>query len=65
MAKVRKMAKVIEAVYEKGVFKPLERVDLKEGERVRLEIRKNVFGILKDWKVDTQKLKDELREIHG
>jgi len=26
------MAKVIEAIYEKGVFKPLEKVDLKEGE---------------------------------
>jgi len=32
------MAKVIEAVYEKGVFKPLEKVDLKDGERVRITI---------------------------
>lgn len=23
-----------------------------------------IFGILKDWKVDTQKLKDELREMY-
>jgi len=24
----------------------------------------NMFGLLKDWKVDPQKLKDELRNIH-
>ena len=59
------MGKVVEAVYEKGVFKPLEKVNLREGERVRLEIRKSIFGILKDWKVDAQRIKDELRKIHG
>jgi len=32
------MPKIIEAVYENGVFKPLEKVDLKEGEKVRLKI---------------------------
>ncbi len=32
------MAKVIEAVYENGVLKPLERLDLKEGQRVRIRI---------------------------
>lgn len=30
------MAKVIGAIYEDGVFKPLGKVELKEGERVRL-----------------------------
>ena len=58
------MTKIIEVIYEIGVFKPLERVELKDGEKVKIEVRKNIFGILKDWKVDTQKLKDELREIH-
>ena len=29
------MAREIEAVYEKGVLKPLERLDLIEGERVK------------------------------
>ncbi len=29
------MPKIIEAVYENGVFKPLQKVDLKEGEKVR------------------------------
>jgi len=32
------MAKIIEAIYENGVFKPLEKVDLKEGEKVRIII---------------------------
>ncbi|HIP13408.1 MAG TPA: DUF104 domain-containing protein [Arcobacter sp.] len=33
------MAKIIEAIYENGVFKPLEKVDLKEGEIVKIEIK--------------------------
>lgn len=32
------MPKVIEVVYENGVFKPLEKVELKEGVRVRIRI---------------------------
>jgi len=32
------MAKIIEAIYENGVFKPLEKVDLREGEKVRIII---------------------------
>ena len=34
------MGKVIEAMYEKGVFKPLEKVDLMDGEIVEIEIKK-------------------------
>ncbi|MEM0332584.1 MAG: antitoxin family protein [Archaeoglobaceae archaeon] len=30
------MPKIIEAIYEDGVFKPLEKVDLKRGEKVRV-----------------------------
>ena len=46
------MAKEVDVVYEKGVLKPLGRVDLREGERVRIFIKdfrsklKEVFGIL-------------------
>ena len=32
--------KIIEAVYEKGVFRPLQKVDLKEGGKIRLRIEK-------------------------
>ena len=45
------MPKVIEAVYENGVFKPLEKIELKDGEKVRVEIKESVVeevaGILK------------------
>ena len=41
--------------------------DLHEGEEVIIEIRKKhsvkeVFGSLKDWKIDSQKMKDEARK---
>jgi len=32
------MPKIIEAVYENGVFKPLGNIELKEGEKVRIRI---------------------------
>ncbi len=31
--------KVIEAIYENGVLKPLGKLDLKEGEKVKIEIK--------------------------
>ncbi len=33
------MTKVIEVIYEKGVFKPLEKVDLGDGDIVVIEIK--------------------------
>ncbi|MGB2843083.1 MAG: antitoxin family protein [Halobacteriota archaeon] len=39
------MQKTIEVVYEKGVFKPLEKVELKEGGRAKTIIEKEK-GIL-------------------
>jgi predicted DNA-binding antitoxin AbrB/MazE fold protein len=33
------MTKTIEVVYEDGVFKPLEKVDLKEGEEIKIKIK--------------------------
>lgn len=35
------MTKTIEVVYENGVFKPLERVEMKEGIKVKVEITDN------------------------
>ncbi len=34
-------------------------------QKIRVGARKNVFGILKDWKVNAQKVKEELRPIVG
>jgi len=62
------MAKIIEAIYENGVFKPLEKVDLREGERVRLKVEEisvvdRVFGILSG--KDTLKALRELEDEWG
>jgi predicted DNA-binding antitoxin AbrB/MazE fold protein len=60
------MSGVIKARYENKVLKPLGEVELKEGEVVEIELRKkSIFGLLKGWKIDTQSMKDELREIDG
>jgi len=50
------MAKVIEAVYENGVLKPLERLDLREGQRVRIRI------IEKDTIQVAREIRSRLRE---
>ncbi len=62
------MPKIIEAVYENGVFKPLQKVELKEGERVKLKVEEmsvvdRVFGILKG--KDTLKALRELEDEWG
>ncbi len=63
------MPRIIEAVYENGVFKPLQKVDLKEGERVRLKLEpaedvvRGAFGILKG--KDTLKALMELEDEWG
>ena len=42
------MQKTIEVVYEGGVFKPLEKVDLEEGERMKVKIEER-RGILEKY----------------
>ncbi len=59
------MAKIIEAIYENGVFKPLQKVDLKNGEKVKIEIKKETFlEKIKKYrvKVDEDVLKEFLKE---
>jgi len=38
------MRKTVEAIYKKGMFKPLRKVRLKEGEIVEIEIREKRIG---------------------
>ena len=59
------LSKKLDVIFEKGVLKPLEELNLKDGQRLRVIIESQLFGMLRDWKVDAQKIKDELREIHG
>ncbi len=58
------MAKVIEAIYENSVLKPLEKVDLKDGERVKVEIKGSLVDKLRKYriKVDTDVLKEFIEE---
>uniref|UniRef100_A0A7J3M3K7 Antitoxin n=1 Tax=Archaeoglobus fulgidus TaxID=2234 RepID=A0A7J3M3K7_ARCFL len=47
------MPKIIEAIYEDGVFKPLEKVELKDGERVTIKIddlRIKRLEFIKNWR---------------
>ena len=60
------MQKTIEVVYEKGVFKPLEKVDLREGEKTVVEINelpKKLFGIFRG--KDLSKLLEETEDERG
>ncbi len=64
------MSKVIEAVYENGVLKPMEKLDLKDGQRVRIVIvEKDFIQIAREIRIRLrEKLrgKDLLKElIHG
>jgi len=52
------MEKVIEAIYENGVFKPLEKVDLKEGEKVKIKVERSLMEIIKNYQ-ETFKLRRE------
>jgi len=58
------MGKVIEAIYEKGVFKPLEKVDLKEGEKVRIRIeRRGIYDVIKKYQKYFEDIEEDLTEI--
>ncbi|MGB3458760.1 MAG: antitoxin family protein [Halobacteriota archaeon] len=55
------MLKVIDVVYEKGILKPLEKVDLMEGERVKIKIEKSLlFEIVKNYRAYFEDIEDDL-----
>lgn len=57
------MTKTIEVVYENGVFKPLERVALREGERMKVTIEEK-RGILEKYAASIKLNRSvKLREI--
>lgn len=63
------MPKVIDVIYKDGVFKPLTRVDIREGERLKIEIKetkklsKKFYDKLKDLKARTPKVRDANRVL--
>jgi predicted DNA-binding antitoxin AbrB/MazE fold protein len=53
---------IVKAIFENNVLRPLDKLDLLEGEVVEIELKKwSIFGLLNGWKIDTQSLKDELK----
>ena len=55
------MLKVIEAVYEKGIFKPLEKVNMKEGEKLKIKIEKTLlFDIVKKYRKYFEDIEEDL-----
>ncbi len=62
------MARVVEAVYIRGVLKPLEELDLEEGQRVKIvvessgDVIEETFGLLRDKRELVEKLLRELED---
>ena len=55
------MLKSIEAVYEKGVLKPLEKVNMREGERLKIKIEKSLlFDIVKKYRAYFEDIEEDL-----
>ncbi len=58
------MPKVIEVIYENGVFKPLEKVDLKDKTRLKIAITKDRKDVVNLYRGIFGKAKvDELKEF--
>jgi predicted DNA-binding antitoxin AbrB/MazE fold protein len=57
------MGKVIKAVYENGVFKPLEKVNLKDGERVKIRVERSLMEIIKSYQEIFKLRKEDIEEF--
>jgi len=59
----------IKAIYKNNVLKPLEKLDLKEGEEVEIGVKKSnvdrIVGLLKDVKLNSLELQHKTKEIWG
>ncbi len=54
------------AIYKNGVLKPLEKIDIPEGEIVEIEIKRGSIkwrGALKDLKISSVDLQHKIKEI--
>ncbi len=63
------MAKVIEVVYENGVFKPLEKVDLPEKTKLRIRIEavkpSGILDIVKEFrkKINLEEIREDPLQV--
>ncbi len=58
------MSRVIKAIYKEGVFKPLEKLNLKDGMMLELEIKENITGKTKGI-ISKDNIDDIIEEIEG
>ena len=62
------LPKVIEAIYEQGVLKPLEKLDLREGQRVRIVVEESIVDIVRRYRekygleIDTRDIEEFIAE---
>ncbi len=57
------MGMVIEAVYENGVFKPLKKVNLKDGERVKIRIERSLVEIIRSYQEKFKLREEDIKEL--
>ncbi len=63
------MAKVIEAIYENGVFKPLEKLDLPEKTKLKIRIEavkpSGILDMAKEFrkKINLEEIKDDPLQV--
>ena len=43
-------ARIVEAVYEDGVLKPLQKLNLREGQRVRIRIEESIVDVVRRYR---------------
>jgi len=55
----------INAIFRHGVFQPLEPVDLKENQEVRISVEPTAKPDARQWLQQVDKLRNELREKYG
>jgi predicted DNA-binding antitoxin AbrB/MazE fold protein len=55
----------IEAIFRHGVFEPLEPVDFKEEQRVRLSIEPQRVETLEAWLKQVRKLREDIYQLQG
>lgn len=55
----------IEAVYQNGVFKPLQAVPFQENQRVRLSIQPVEVSDVQNWLADVQRLQQQIIAKRG
>ncbi len=57
------MPKIIEAIYENGVFKPLQKVNLREGKKVRLQVEEGILEIVERYQAKFRITEKDVNEF--